>query len=123
MENNESGTILVVDDNDGLRRMTVMLLERQGYSVIEANSGSEGLERFTEHHNKVDMVLSDVRMPKMNGMEMVEQILTLDPTVPVMFMTGYNGDSKIPDSVPVLPKPFTPALLIQAVRECLATPS
>jgi len=51
MENNESGTILVVDDNDGLRRMTVMLLERQGYSVIEANSGSEGLERFTEHHN------------------------------------------------------------------------
>jgi CheY-like chemotaxis protein len=73
----------------------------------------------------VDLILSDIAMPHMSGPEMVREILRIEPSVRVMFMTGYFADGKLPDAAhnefPVLHKPFTPEILLRSVRDCLAT--
>jgi len=114
-------TILVVDDDPAVRRLTATILKSQGYGVIEAGSGMDGLKCFADHHNTVDLVLSDVLMPNMTGTEMIERILAVDPSVPVMLMTGWAKDSALPEGVPVLSKPFTPGALLQALQACLHT--
>ena len=109
-------TILVVDDDASVRRLTATILKTNGYGVIEADCGLEGLGRFAEHQSNVDLVLSDVLMPNMTGPEMVEKIQALDPSALVMLMTGCHMGLKIQEAIPVLPKPFTPTTLLQAVR-------
>ena len=70
------------------------------------------------------MVLSDIVMPQMTGTEMVQQILTIDPSVRVTFMTGLPAEAKLPEgaqkTISILEKPFTPEALVRTVRECLA---
>lgn len=112
---NGSTKVLIVDDDASVRRVAAMILKTRGYKVIEADSGFDGLERFAEHHGTIDLVLSDIVMPQMTGPEMIEKMLAVDPFVPVMLMTGCAMDSKLPEAIPVLPKPFTPATLLQAV--------
>ncbi|HTS31239.1 MAG TPA: response regulator [Bryobacteraceae bacterium] len=121
MSTTESNTILVVDDDPAVRRLTAAILESSGYNVIEAECGRQGLERFAEHHQTVELVLSDVVMPRMSGIEMIGRILALDPSMPVLLMTGWSGGDKPPDAVPVLAKPFTPSRLLQAITSCLSS--
>lgn len=117
-------TILVVDDNTAVRQLVAALLQQNGYSVIEADCGPKGLACFAEEHGCVDLVLSDIVMPDMSGPEMVQEILRIEPSMRVMFMTGYLADVKLADGAhnefPVLPKPFTPEVLLRSVRDCLA---
>lgn len=120
MDYSGSKTILIVDDDSAIRRLTATLLERHGYTVIEAESGSQGLERFTQYRNEVSLILSDVVMPRMLGTKMIQLILALDPSVPVLLMTGYAADADLPQSVPVLSKPFTAAMLVQTVSVAIA---
>ena len=115
-----TGTILVVDDDVSVRRLTTRMLQQHGFCVIEAECGTDGLERFSEHHNNVDLVLSDVMMPKMSGTEMVEQILTINPSVRVLMMTGFAVEAMLPKAVPIVSKPFTSDALVQSVKACLA---
>jgi CheY-like chemotaxis protein len=109
-------TILVVDDDATVRRLTATILRNQGQTVIEADCGLEGLERFAEHHGKIDLVFSDIVMPQMTGTEMIEKIMALDASVPVMLMTGCAIGIKVPEGIPILPKPFTAVVLLQAIR-------
>jgi len=109
-------TILVVDDDSMVRRLTATILKTNGYGVIEADCGLEGLERFAEHQSYVDLVLSDVVMPHMTGPEMVEKIQAIDPSALVMLMTGCDMGLKIQEAIPLLPKPFTATALLQAIR-------
>jgi DNA-binding NtrC family response regulator len=119
-ESDSVETILVVDDDEQVRQLAARMLEKQGYCVIEAESGTVGLERFSQHHEKVDLVLSDVLMPKMSGPEMIQRILTINPSTRVMLMTGYSVEAILPKTVPIVAKPFTLEVLVETVRACLA---
>ncbi len=79
MGNSRSKKILLVDDDAMVRRMTATILKSDGYEVIEASSGAEGLERFAEHQTTIGLVVSDAVMPQMTGPEMIEKILVDDP--------------------------------------------
>ena len=119
MNHGPSNRVLVVDDNPAVRRLTATILKSRGYRVIEAASGDEGLERFAEHHGAFELILADVIMPNMTGTEMIRRILAVDPSVPVMLMTGCTLDTTVPEAVPVLSKPFTPGALLKALDACL----
>ena len=107
------GTILVVDDNRDIRGAVRMLLEAAGYSVVTAGDGEEGLRRYEQHQSSIVLVLTDVMMPNMNGIEMADRVLRIDSRLPVLFMSGsawsaYRG-------LGCLAKPFRPAELIERV--------
>jgi hypothetical protein len=118
-----SETILLVDDEEGVRKLVHAILHGNGYTVIEAANGSAALAAFEKNAHKVDMVLTDVVMPQMNGFELGERLLESNPELKVLFMSGYR-DHPIarPEGEPnraFLHKPFTPDGLLGKVREVL----
>ncbi len=113
-----SGTILLVEDEDMVRAVAERALVRAGYSVISAAHGEEGLERFVGTSD-IDLVVSDVMMPQMDGPAMVEAIRARRADVPVLFMSGYAEEQlrqtiAMPN-VAFLAKPFSVAQLVDAV--------
>lgn len=117
-----SGTILLVEDEDIVRAVAERALVRAGYSVITASQGEEGLERFAEN-DKIDLIISDVVMPTMDGPAMVRQIRSERPDLPVLFMSGYAEEqlrqSINIDDVAFLPKPFSVVQLTEATLDTL----
>lgn len=117
-----SGTILIVEDEDMVRAVAERALTRAGYSVVTAAQGEEGLERFAEME-KVDLVISDVVMPTMDGPAMVRAMRAKRPQLPVLFMSGYAEEqlrqSIDIDHVAFLPKPFSVAQLAEATSAAL----
>ena len=116
-------TILVVDDEAGVRVMVARMLSLAGYSVVSAQSGEEALSIAQEYAAPLDLVLSDVRMPGMSGPEMVEQLQQLRPGIRVMYMSAYSRDvlpAGVSDTdVPFLTKPFTMRTLALSIVETL----
>jgi len=115
-------TILVVEDEDMIRRLVVRLLTARGYDVLSAPSGHEALEILQRSNVSVDLLFVDVVMPGMRGPEFVRRARELDPSLRVLFTTGYElkpieGESRGPD--PVLYKPYTPDQLLPRLRELL----
>ncbi len=117
-----SGTILLVEDEDMVRAVAERALTRAGYTVVTAAQGEEGLERFAEME-KVDLVISDVVMPTMDGPAMVRALRAKRPDLPVLFMSGYAEEqlrqSINIDDVAFLPKPFSVAQLAEATSAAL----
>ncbi len=118
-----SETILLVDDEEGVRKLVHAVLRNGGYTVIEAANGSLALAAFEKNAHKIDLVLTDVVMPQMNGFELGERLAEKNPELPVLYMSGYR-DSPIggPPGGTVrafLNKPFTPDTLLTKVREVL----
>jgi signal transduction histidine kinase len=117
-------TILVVDDEPAVRRMTVRALVGQGYTALEAENGAAALELLARTDQPVNLVLTDVVMPMLNGRELGEQLAAERPDLPVLFMSGYTDDDAIrrgllrPDA-PFIQKPFLPAALARKVRDVL----
>lgn len=115
-------TVLVVDDEQMIRTIVGWILRRKGYEVLEARDGEEGLERFDAHED-VDLVLSDVLMPRLDGVGMVRALRQRRPTLPVLFMSAYTGhDSRGlegDDLRLLLNKPFTPDMLVARVQQVL----
>ena len=119
-----SETILLVEDEDTVRELARRILEFHGYKVLIAANGEEGLELFAEHSNQIDLVFSDIIMPKLSGRSLVEAIHTTHPRIPVLFMSGYAQDSVLDsefliDDANFVQKPFTPDVLCRKVRELL----
>ncbi|MCH9687456.1 MAG: response regulator [Deltaproteobacteria bacterium] len=116
-------TVLVVEDEASIRRLVVRILGRQGYEVLAASDGEAGLRRFDERGG-VDLVLTDVVMPGLDGVGMVRQLRQRRPDLPVLFMSGYSGDHRPSiegtDQSMLLDKPFTPAQLVERVEQVLA---
>jgi CheY-like chemotaxis protein len=112
--------ILVVDDEVMLRNIARITLEAEGYFILTAHDGEEALHISREFPGTIHGVLSDVRMPKMDGMEFRERILVERPGIPILLMSGYV-DAVLPADVPFLTKPFDPAALRDRVRELLAS--
>ena len=117
-----TGTILLVEDEDMVRAVAERALTRAGYTVVAASQGEEGLERFAQME-KVDLIISDVVMPTMDGPAMVRAMRAKRPDLPVLFMSGYAEEqlrqSIDIDDVAFLPKPFSVAQLAEAVSATL----
>jgi PAS domain S-box-containing protein len=119
-----SETILVVEDEDVVRALACRGLREQGYTVLEARHGREALDRVEEGRHVIDLVISDVVMPELNGRELGSRLTALQPELPVLYMSGYTGDDVIQrgllePGVPFQQKPFTPQGLARKVREML----
>src|ERR1019366_3646341 len=117
-------TILLVEDESGVRRLSRTILEAQGYIVLEAASGDEALEVVRSHAGEIHLVATDVIMPGMSGRVLWDRLRVLLPDPRVLFMSGYTDDAiarhgVLEPGIAFLQKPFTPFSLAQKVREVL----
>ncbi|MBX3250531.1 MAG: PAS domain S-box protein [Myxococcales bacterium] len=114
-------TILLVEDEDAVREVVGLVLERAGYRVLVASSGAEALRLWDEHRHEVDMVLTDMVMPGgVSGGQLAERLLAERPDLRIMVASGYSPEH-IPtgERVRFLPKPFVAKTLVREVRELL----
>jgi two-component system cell cycle sensor histidine kinase/response regulator CckA len=119
------GTILLVEDEEGLRSLNARGLRSRGYSVIEASNGVEALEALEERDGAVDLVVSDVVMPEMDGPTLLKTMRGRNPDLKIIFVSGYAEDAfekSLPENqqFAFLPKPFTLSQLVAAVKETMA---
>jgi len=118
-----SETILVAEDDRPVRRLTERILRRLGYRVLSAANGAEALHVAQDYGEGIDLLITDVLMPKMNGRELADRFLVQRPNTRVLYMSGWPDKvlwhHGVTESVDLLPKPFTPNLLGQRVRAAL----
>ncbi len=119
-----SETILITEDEAFVREAYAELLGKSGYRVFEAADGLEALEVFSEHKDEIDIVLSDVIMPKKNGKELIRDIQVIKPDVKVLFMSGYgqdlvNYESLLEGKAYFISKPVAPEKLLRMIRRIL----
>jgi two-component system, cell cycle sensor histidine kinase and response regulator CckA len=119
------GTILLVEDEDGLRSLNARGLRSRGYSVIEAANGVEAMEALEQKNGAVDLVVSDVVMPEMDGPTLLKEMRSRNPDLKIIFVSGYAEDAfekSLPENqqFAFLPKPFTLSQLVAAVKETMA---
>lgn len=116
-------SILVVDDETAVRRFAVRVLEREGYAVIEARDGIEALELLGKGAVAVEVVVSDIIMPRLNGVELMQTLAASYPDLPVILMSGYAtgalAELGIAAPCAILPKPFPSDRLLEEVRRCI----
>ncbi|MBS7538674.1 cell cycle histidine kinase CckA [Ancylobacter lacus] len=118
------GTLLLVEDEESVRAFAARALASRGYQVLEAGSGLEALDVLAEHGGTVDLVLSDVVMPEMDGPSLLKALRTSYPDIKVIFMSGYAEEAfarNLPEGAAFgfLPKPFSLKQLIEAVKQAL----
>jgi signal transduction histidine kinase/ActR/RegA family two-component response regulator len=119
-----SETILLVEDAAAVRAVSKQVLERQGYTVLEAPDGQAALHLAQRHRGPIHLLLTDVVMPKIGGRELAERLTQSRPDIRVLYTSGYTDDSVVrhgilENGVAYLPKPFTPDSLARKVREVL----
>jgi CheY-like chemotaxis protein len=119
-----SETILVVDDDDGVRKVTASLLSNAGYQIIEANSAAQAMKIITESGPEIDLLLTDLVMFGHSGLELFEQAKAVCPNLRSLFMSGYTGDlvdlqSRLISERAFLAKPFARAPLLKKVYAVL----
>lgn len=118
-----AGCVMVVDDETAVRRFAARVLEREGFSVLEAEHGAEALELLVTYAAVVEVVVSDVIMPHINGVELMQTLATSYPELPVILMSGYATadltERGIAVPCSVLNKPFPSDRLLEEVRRCL----
>jgi len=113
----ERRTILVVDDNVDIRGFAKRFLETAGYAVITAADGEEGLRIYEAHQSSITLLITDVSMPNMNGVELADRVLGMDSKLPVLLMSGDAGSDY--RGLQCVEKPFQPAELIERVNRVL----
>jgi two-component system cell cycle sensor histidine kinase/response regulator CckA len=119
-----SETILLVEDEPVLRELARVILRDYDYRVLEASCGVEALKVWEENNGKIDLLLTDMVMPKgMTGRELAEELKTRKPELKVIYTSGYSSEVMGQDlglrDIRFLQKPYPPPQLAQAVRECL----
>ena len=119
-----SETILVVEDEAGVRALTREFLKVSGYAVLEAKDGFEALEEASKYTGKIHLMLTDMVMPRMSGSELATRIKVARPDTKILYMSGYaeflaDGSSAEP-RIPILQKPFSISSLVGKIREVLA---
>lgn len=115
--------VLVVDDEPVVRNLCETILRNHKFKTIAATNGLEGLKAYREHHQDICLVLSDVLMPMMSGIEMTQKLLEVDAHPNIILMSGANLHNLVPHELKklcsVLQKPFTASVLLDAVNRCL----
>jgi two-component system, cell cycle sensor histidine kinase and response regulator CckA len=120
-------TIMLAEDEESVRRLAAMILERNGYRVMAAADGQAALDAAAAHDGRIDLLLTDVIMPGLNGRQLADRFAAIHPETRVLFMSGYAGEALsaqgvLDASVAFLAKPFVPAELRRMVREVLDEP-
>ncbi|UCF54151.1 MAG: response regulator, partial [Bradyrhizobium sp.] len=118
------GTILLVEDEEGLRALNARGLRSRGYTVVEAENGVEAMEMLEEQGGAIDLVVSDVVMPEMDGPTLLKAMRATNPDIKFIFVSGYAEDAfekSLPEGqqFDFLPKPFTLSQLVAAVKETM----
>ena len=119
--------ILLVDDDEIVRKCVLHVLQASGYAVIEASNGPEALRIANEHTGPINLLLTDIKMPKMNGRELAERLMPLRPGVKVLYISGHTDSATVNEmalqrGANFLQKPFTPDRLTTKVRKVLDSP-
>ncbi len=117
MENAQS--ILVVDDEPGVRTLVARMLRGRGFEVMEARNGLEAVQVYGFYHSEIKLVITDIDMPVMDGLEAITRMKEIDPDVHVLIISGRLEAGRCPSGVFALPKPFAPAQLLEAVKLAL----
>ncbi len=123
-----SGTILVVEDQQDVRKYASIVLKSYGYEVMEAQNGAQALAMAREHPGAIDLVLTDVVMPGMTGREVAERLRNVAPDIRVVYMSGYTDDviarrGILDENVDYIAKPFSPEALAGKIRSALDSPA
>jgi CheY-like chemotaxis protein len=117
-------TILLVEDDEAVRQVTLAMLEGSGYTIIEASNGAEAFRISEEHEGNIDLLLTDVVMPGMSGRELADQIERDHPGIRVLFMSGYTDNAihhhgVLEPGTAFIEKPFSQASLTRKIRDVL----
>jgi CheY-like chemotaxis protein len=117
-------TILVAEDEDGVRHIVTQMLREQGYTVLAASGGAEAIQIAQSHTGPVQLLVSDVMMPRMSGPELAQRLRGLRPDIRVLFVSGYADseivrEGELEPNTDFLQKPFTREQLASKVREVL----
>jgi CheY-like chemotaxis protein len=119
----ERPTVLIVEDNNGLRDLAALVLEEAGYSVLTAASGPEAITVTAAHPTSIDLLLTDLVMPGMSGTKLAERLRGDRLVLNVIYMTGYGGSGDkeltLPPGSDLLIKPFLPEQLLERVEAAL----
>jgi CheY-like chemotaxis protein len=121
-------TILLVEDEPSVRELARRILQGRGYNVLVAMDGPSAIEMVEHSQQHIDLLLTDVIMPGLNGQDVAERVRVLRPGIRVLFMSGYNEEAVLRDGVlaagaAFLEKPFSPSELLNRVRRLLRTTS
>jgi PAS domain S-box-containing protein len=115
-------TILLVEDEDQLRKVAAGILRRSGFRVLEGASGSDALSIIEKNTYSIELLMTDVVMPRMNGKELAERIRAQRPDIKILFTSGYTDgilEGQLPTGAAFLQKPFSPGALTTKIRELL----
>jgi CheY-like chemotaxis protein len=120
-------TILLVEDEPGVRQLVREMLHRLGYTIVEAGGGAEALRLFEQYQGSIDLLLTDVIMPQMSGRDLAERLRAVRPSLKVLYISGYTDDmlahhGVLESNVFLLPKPFAPDELAKKLRDVLDAP-
>ena len=122
-ERQDSATILVVDDEPMIRKLAVLVLERNGFEVIEAEDGQQAVEIYERELDRIDLVLMDLTMPNLSGQEALRQMWQVNPDVKALFASGYAAEQITLEEqrriLGFVKKPYRPNELLQTIREAL----
>jgi CheY-like chemotaxis protein len=120
----ESEVVLLVEEDDMVRNLAHMILVQGGYVVLDARDAREALALCAGHQGPIDLLVTDLAIAELNGLELAERAFRLRPGLKTMFMSGHAEDvalKGIPKGSVLLQKPFTPIGLVERVREALAS--
>jgi DNA-binding NtrC family response regulator len=115
--------VLVVEDEEIIRKLCGAVLSRHGFEYILASDGAEGLQSYKDRHEEICLVLADVSMPVKSGLQMFREILEIHAHANVILMSGYNMTDVVPEDLKklcsMINKPFTATWLIESINKCL----
>src|SRR5258705_4210467 len=120
---NHGATILIAEDEPAVRNLLQNILNSAGYQVLIASDGKKALEIADQHERNIDLLLSDVVMPEMSGMELAKTLKSKRPEIRIILTSAYPQGMTVMDSgCRFLPKPFFPRRLLEEVRHMLSIP-
>jgi len=119
-----SDGILLVEDEEDLRRLFALLLQMEHFVVFQASDGEEGLDLLKQHRDQIRIVITDLNLPRLGGMQLITAIRSVSPSVKVIVTSGMSGDDVVTRTLEVgadafIPKPFVPDEALATVKKTL----
>ena len=119
--------ILLIEDEEDIVNIGKLVLEEHGYQVITAGNGEEGMARFLQDRNRIDLILLDISMPGIGGIKCMQQILQRDPGAKIALISGYTSNGRFKEAIrsgakAFLSKPYSRSELLRTVRKLLDNP-